>query len=69
MIGPQLKLPYPADKMGKHEHSYYRVSNHEILIEFGWVTIEVFWNFVAVLHIIFHEYEATLISHNRTACC
>jgi len=24
--------------------------------------IEVFWNFVAVLHIIHHQYEATIIS-------
>jgi hypothetical protein len=33
-----------------------------MLIEFGQVTIEVFWNFVAALHIIFYQNEAILIS-------
>ena len=33
-----------------------------MLIEFSQVTIEVFWNFVAALHIILHQNETTLIS-------
>jgi hypothetical protein len=37
-------------------------------VEFGYVTIVVFWNFVAALHIILHQYESTLISLKRAAC-
>ncbi len=38
------------------------MGKQEMLIEFGQVTVEVFWNFLAVLHIILHQHETTLIS-------
>ena len=44
--------------------SIVRYLNHKMLIEFRQVTIEVFWNFVAGLHVILHQNEATLISLN-----
>ena len=42
--------------------STLRYLYHKMLIEFSQVAIEVFWNFVAALHIILHQNETTLIS-------